>query len=124
MANKSYKFEGRDVVPVESQNASSGQSMSSGMDIGSGFSALGSQIHEDVIQGAEFFQGTAAEKAARERQARMDAMERQLARIGIEQSNRAQNLTGIDRLAQQRQQADMSARQSQMRKDFSRAIRG
>jgi len=101
-------------------SGSSGSSSS----IGGSFSTLGSQIHEDVIEGFDFFQDMAADKATRERQARMDEQNRELARVGIQQANRSQNLQGIDRLALQRGQAEGQTRRRSFRDSLSSGLRG
>ena len=80
------------------------------MDMLSGFTTLGTKIHEDSLESMTYFQQLEAARRERERQARLDAEDRRQFNVTSGQRDRELGMEGIGMLAEQRQAADKNAR--------------
>jgi hypothetical protein len=76
----------------------------------SGFTTLGTKIHEDSLESMTYFQQLEAARRERERQAMLDEEEKRQFNVTAGQTDRQQNMMGIGMLAEQRGAADTNAR--------------
>jgi hypothetical protein len=111
----------REKQKVTTDSGSSG----GGMDMMSGFTTLGTKIHEDSLESMQYFQDLEAARRERERQQKLDNF--QMKQTGIEnaQQNRAQNMEGLNFLAGQRLGAQtMANRRPSFRDALANSLRG
>ena len=107
-----------------SSGASSGEGGSSGASMLSGFTTLGTKIHEDSLESMSYFQQLEAARRDRERQIQMDMENRRQRGLQNAQTNRGQNLSGIEILQGQRDRAQKNANRMTFKDAFSKAITG
>jgi len=109
----------------EKQKVTTDSGSSSGGGGMMGFDALGGAMHDDSIQSMEYFQQLGADIYDRNRQEKLDAYSAEMERKKMAQQNRLQNMAGLDFLAGQRQNAQVTAnRRPSFRDALANSLRG